>query len=83
MKPLVIWQGTPTSTAVGHALIERIRTVFEALKVLEALKVDSKRRRDWFRLLFKRGEVQAAVNECRRKMQVAKEKFNVRYITSV
>ena len=57
--------------------------MFESLNILEALKVDSKRRRDWFRLLFKRGEVQAAVNECRRKMQVAKEKFNVRCIALV
>ena len=59
-------------------LIGRTRTVWDSVTTLETLKVDSKRRRDWFKLLFKRGDVQAAVTKVREKIRVAKERFSVR-----
>ncbi|KZV65974.1 hypothetical protein PENSPDRAFT_756061 [Peniophora sp. CONT] len=52
------------------------RSILECLETLQALKVDSKRQRDRFKLLFKRDEVQASVGKCRERIRVAKEKFN-------
>ncbi|VDB88237.1 unnamed protein product [Peniophora sp. CBMAI 1063] len=51
-------------------------TLLDCLQTLHGYRANSKRRRDWFRLLFKRGDVQASVKRCRDKMQTAKDKFN-------
>ncbi|VDB86997.1 unnamed protein product [Peniophora sp. CBMAI 1063] len=58
-----------------EAFEELGKVMLGSLTTLQSLKVDSKRRRDWFRLLFKRDEVQTCVKQCRDKMRVAKEKF--------
>lgn len=51
--------------------------ILKCLGTLQSLGVDTKRKRDRLKLLLKRGDVQASVSECRDKMRVAKEKFNV------
>ncbi|KZV65978.1 hypothetical protein PENSPDRAFT_756065 [Peniophora sp. CONT] len=51
--------------------------ILKCLNTLQSLGVDSKRKRDRIKLLLKRGDVQSSVNECRDKMRIAKEKFNM------
>ncbi|KZV63934.1 hypothetical protein PENSPDRAFT_656921 [Peniophora sp. CONT] len=51
--------------------------LLNCLGTLQTLGVDSKRKRDRFMLFLKRGDVQSSVSECRDKMRIAKEKFNM------
>ena len=62
----------------GLVLIARRSALSKCLDTLQSLAVDSKRKRDRVRVFIKRGDVQSSVTECRDRMRVAKEKFNVR-----
>ncbi|KZV59318.1 hypothetical protein PENSPDRAFT_760458 [Peniophora sp. CONT] len=52
--------------------------LLKCLETLQALGVDSKRKRDRLKLLLKRSDVQSSVSECCDKMRIAKEKFNMK-----
>ena len=59
-------------------LIETYSALSKCLKILQTLGIDSKRKRDRLKLLLKRGDVQASVSDCRDKIRIARDKFNVR-----
>ncbi|KZV63938.1 hypothetical protein PENSPDRAFT_691216 [Peniophora sp. CONT] len=61
-----------------NAFIELGSALLKCLDTLQTIRVDSKRRRDRLKLLLKRGDVQHVVKECRDKIRIAKDKFNMK-----